>query len=124
MAANDELARGLTLTAPSAGPNSLVYAAVPGIAWTLTSVDLDLLQIGAIGTNNNYQWQISITSGGVTLLDGDVSYYQIANESDFFTWNWSGRLTAPLGQDITIAVTNTGGYFGQGAVIRATAEPA
>src|SRR5215472_10620233 len=97
MAADDELPRGLTLTATVTGTAAAVtFPAAPGISWVLTHVDaLAASNSGAIAGTFNVQ----ATAGGSTLAEG-----LLANDVNWTVeeWTWDGKDAAPIGQAITI----------------------
>lgn len=122
MAANDEIPRGLVLSA-SANPGqaSVTFPAVSGIAWRLTAVQCTVVALATL--SSGLFFLVNATdSGGDTLIGTQPcpleSGAPAGAQSQFL---WSGAVQGKVGASVTVGFTNNNVQGAQYVV--ATAEP-
>jgi hypothetical protein len=103
VAANDELPRGVTLSASSGASSgvTVTFPASPGISWVLT--DIDVICWSGSGSPGHYLMGIS------TSLGTPVAQIAVDNNTGTAVtgeWTWSGKVAGALGAALTVTITN------------------
>lgn len=118
MPANEELPRGLALTAEAlAGPSGITvtYPAIPGIAWVLTAIDA--IAYSGSGSPGHYFLDVTTSMGTPA---GKIVVENNAGVNAEGEYTWSGQAVSPVGAALTITISNVANV---GSILNCNAYP-